>query len=130
MDCLLDYPNSAYQLIRTKRQPGSDWVVDVPKCIPRVGKLMNKMSEQVKKQTIIEENRSHEKDTGSSEVQIALLSARISHLTEHLKTHRKDFHSRRGLLMMAARRRKLLDYLKRTDLKRYQAIIEKLDLRR
>ncbi|MEC7802905.1 MAG: 30S ribosomal protein S15, partial [Verrucomicrobiota bacterium] len=53
-----------------------------------------------------------------------------SHLTEHLKTHRKDFHSRRGLLMMAARRRKLLDYLKRTDLKRYQAIIEKLDLRR
>ena len=130
MDCLLDYPNSAYQLIRTKRQPGSDWVVDVPKYIPRGGKRMNKMSEQVKKQTIIEENRSHDKDTGSSEVQIALLSARISHLTEHLKTHRKDFHSRRGLLMMAARRRKLLDYLKRTDLKRYQAIIEKLDLRR
>ena len=130
MDCLLDYPNSAYQLIRTKRQPGSDWVVDVPKYIPRIEQLMNKMSEQVKKQTIIEENRSHEKDTGSSEVQIALLSARISHLTEHLKTHRKDFHSRRGLLMMAARRRKLLDYLKRTDLKRYQAIIEKLDLRR
>lgn len=88
------------------------------------------MSEQVKKQSIIEENRSHEKDTGSSEVQIALLSARISHLTEHLKPHRKDFHSRRGLLMMAARRRKLLDYLKRTDLKRYQDIIEKLDLRR
>jgi len=89
-----------------------------------------KMSEQVKKQNIIEENRSHEKDTGSSEVQIALLTARITHLTEHLKTHRKDFHSRRGLLMMAARRRKLLDYLKRTDLKRYQAIIEKLELRR
>jgi small subunit ribosomal protein S15 len=63
-------------------------------------------------------------------VQIALLSARISHLTEHLKTHRKDFHSRRGLLLMAARRRKILDYLKRTDLKRYQAIIEKLELRR
>lgn len=90
----------------------------------------NKMSEQVKKQPIIEENRSHDKDTGSSEVQIALLSARISHLTEHLKSHRKDFHSRRGLLMMAARRRKLLDYLKRTDLTRYQAIIDKLDLRR
>ena len=123
-------PISAQPLIRTKRQPGSDWVVDVPKYIPRIEQLMNKMSEQVKKQTIIEENRSHEKDTGSSEVQIALLSARISHLTEHLKTHRKDFHSRRGLLMMAARRRKLLDYLKRTDLKRYQAIIEKLDLRR
>ena len=81
--------NSAQPLIRTKRQPGSDWVVDVPKYIPRVGKLMNKMSEQVKKQTIIEENRSHDKDTGSSEVQIALLSARISHLTEHLKTQER-----------------------------------------
>ncbi|MDA0343351.1 MAG: 30S ribosomal protein S15 [Opitutae bacterium] len=88
------------------------------------------MSEQVNKTSIIEENRSHDKDTGSSEVQIALLTARISHLTEHLKTHRKDFHSRRGLLMMAARRRKLLDYLKKNELKRYQAIVEKLGLRR
>ena len=88
------------------------------------------MSEQVNKQNIIEENRSHDKDTGSSEVQIALITARIAHLTEHLKTHRKDFHSRRGLLMMAARRRKLLDYLKKNDLNRYQAIIEKLELRR
>ena len=88
------------------------------------------MSKQVKKQNVVEDYRSHDKDTGFSEVQIALLSARISHLTEHLKSHRKDFHSRRGLLMMAAKRRKLLDYLKRTDLKRYQAIIEKLDLRR
>ena len=88
------------------------------------------MSEQVNKQNIIEENRSHDKDTGSSEVQIALLTARIAHLTEHLKTHRKDFHSRRGLLMMATRRRKLLDYLKKNDLNRYQAIIEKLELRK
>jgi small subunit ribosomal protein S15 len=88
------------------------------------------MSEQVDKQKIIEDNRSHDKDTGSSEVQIALLTTRISHLTEHLKTHRKDFHSRRGLLMMAARRRKLLDYLKKNELKRYQAIVEKLGLRR
>ena len=88
------------------------------------------MSEQVNKQSIIEENRSHDKDTGSSEVQIALLTSRIPHLTEHLKTHRKDFHSRRGLLMMAARRRKLLDYLKKNDLKRYQSIVEKLGLRR
>ena len=88
------------------------------------------MSEQVNKQNIIEENRSHDKDTGSSDVQIALLSARIAHLTEHLKTHRKDFHSRRGLLMMAARRRKLLDYVRKTDLTRYQAIIDKLGLRR
>lgn len=88
------------------------------------------MSEQVNKLNIIEDNRSHDKDTGSSEVQIALLTARISHLTEHLKTHRKDFHSRRGLLMMAARRRKLLDYLKKNELKRYQTIVEKLGLRR
>ena len=88
------------------------------------------MSEQVDKQSIIEENRGHEKDTGSSEVQIALLSKRITHLTEHLKTHRKDFHSRRGLLMMAAKRRKLLDYLKRKNLDRYQAIVKKLSLRR
>ena len=88
------------------------------------------MSEQVNKQNIIEENRSHDKDTGSSEVQIALLTARIAHLTEHLKTHRKDFHSRRGLLMMAARRRKLLDYLRKNELTRYQAIIEKLELRK
>ena len=88
------------------------------------------MSEQVNKQNIIEENRSHDKDTGSSEVQIALLSARIAHLTEHLKTNRKDFHSRRGLLMMAARRRKLLDYVRKNDLTRYQAIIDKLGLRR
>ena len=88
------------------------------------------MSEQVDKQKIIEDNRSHDKDTGSSEVQIALLTSRIAHLTDHLKTHRKDFHSRRGLLMMAARRRKLLDYLKKNELKRYQAIVEKLGLRR
>ena len=94
------------------------------------GNQIRPMSEQVNKTSIIEENRSHDKDTGSSEVQIALLTARISHLTEHLKTHRKDFHSRRGLLMMAARRRKLLDYLKKNELKRYQAIVEKLGLRR
>jgi small subunit ribosomal protein S15 len=92
--------------------------------------LRKLMSEQVNKQNIIEENRAHDKDTGSGEVQVALLSARIAHLTEHLKTHRKDFHSRRGLLMMAARRRKLLDYLRKTDLTRYQAIIDKLGLRR
>ena len=88
------------------------------------------MSEYVDKQNIIEENRVHEKDTGSSEVQIALLSKRIAHLTEHLKTHRKDFHSRRGLLMMTAKRRKLLDYLKRENLDSYQAIVQKLSLRR
>jgi len=84
----------------------------------------------VVKPEIIAEYKIHEKDTGSSEVQIALLTARINHLTEHLRTHRKDFHSRRGLLQMASRRRKLLDYLKGKDADRYRALIEKLGLRK
>ena len=84
----------------------------------------------VSKPEIIAEYKTHEKDTGSSEVQIALLSARINHLTEHLRTHRKDFHSRRGLLQMAARRRKLLDYTKRHDLAKYTELLQKLHLRK
>lgn len=74
--------------------------------------------------------RLHDKDTGSADVQIALLSKRINELTEHLKTHVKDHHSRRGLLQMVARRRKLLDYLKRTASDRYKVVIEKLNLRK
>jgi small subunit ribosomal protein S15 len=69
-------------------------------------------------------------DTGSPEVQVALLSERISNLTEHLKTHAKDFHSRRGLLILVGRRRSLLDYLKRKDAARYEALIGRLNLRR
>ena len=69
-------------------------------------------------------------DTGSPEVQIALLSARIADLTEHLKTHKKGHHSRRGMLKMVGQRRGLLDYLKKTDIERYRAIVEKLGLRR
>jgi small subunit ribosomal protein S15 len=69
-------------------------------------------------------------DTGSPEVQVAILSERIKNLTEHLKTHAKDFHSRRGLLMMVGQRRGLLDYLKRKDAKRYEGLIERLGLRR
>ena len=84
----------------------------------------------VDKAAIIKEFGENKNDTGSCEVQIALLSARVKHLTEHLKTHRKDFHSRRGLIAMTARRRKLLDYLKRTEFNRYTAILEKLQLRR
>lgn len=72
----------------------------------------------------------HDKDTGSSEVQIALLTARINHLTEHLRVHRKDFHSRRGLLQMASRRRKLLDYVKRHDVNKYAELLAKLGLRK
>ena len=74
--------------------------------------------------------RLHDKDTGSADVQVALLTHRISQLTEHFRTHTKDHASRRGLLMMVARRRKLLDYLKRTSNDRYKALIEKLNLRR
>ena len=88
------------------------------------------MSEVIVKQEVITKFRTHEKDTGSPEVQIALLSARISHLTEHLRDHRKDFHSRRGLLAMASRRRKLLDYLKKHDLPKYSEMLQKLSLRR
>jgi small subunit ribosomal protein S15 len=72
----------------------------------------------------------HGNDTGSADVQIALLTERISHLTEHLKIHKKDHSSRRGLLQLVARRRSLLDYLKATALERYQAVIEKLNLRK
>lgn len=87
------------------------------------------MSTPVKSE-IIGQFKIHESDTGSSEVQIALLTARINHLTDHLRTHRKDFHSRRGLLQMAARRRKLLDYVKRHDLSKYTELLAKLNLRK
>ena len=84
----------------------------------------------VVKPEIIAEYKTHDKDTGSSEVQVALLTARINHLTEHLRTHRKDFHSRRGLLQMASRRRKLLDYLKQHNLPKYNELLQKLNLRK
>ncbi len=82
------------------------------------------------KTTIISDHKLHEKDTGSSEVQIAILSRRITDLTEHFKTHKKDHHSRRGLLKLVSRRRKLLDHLKDEDVKRYQNIIGQLGIRR
>lgn len=82
-----------------------------------------------KKKTIIELYRIHETDTGSPEVQIALLTERINYLTSHLKSHKKDHHSRRGLLQMVGQRRGLLNYLQREDPARYRAIVEKLGLR-
>ena len=82
------------------------------------------------KQDTIDEHRTHETDTGSPEVQIALLSTRISHLTEHLRTHPKDHHSRRGLLMLVGRRRRMLDYVRSIDVDRYREIVAKLGLRR
>ena len=88
------------------------------------------MTETIDKEKIISEYKTHDGDTGSAEVQIAILTHRVSHLTDHLRTHRKDYHSRRGLLMMTSRRRKLLDYLKRTDLERYNNINQRLKIRR
>lgn len=83
-----------------------------------------------KKQEIINKFKMHETDTGSTEVQIAILTERINHLTEHLKTHKKDHHSRRGLLKMVGQRRGLLNYLKKSSFDRYRRIIDALGLRR
>jgi small subunit ribosomal protein S15 len=90
------------------------------------------MSEKIDqaKPSIIAEHRLHGTDTGSPEVQIALLTERINMLTEHLKVHKKDHHSRRGLLMLVGRRRRLLDYVRKNDVERYRAIIGRLGLRR
>ena len=83
-----------------------------------------------RKTEVVSEYATHEGDTGSPEVQVAILSERIGNLTEHLKIHKKDFHSRRGLLIMVGQRRRLLDYLKRKDQKRYEGLIQRLGLRR
>ncbi|MDO4988725.1 MAG: 30S ribosomal protein S15 [Synergistes sp.] len=87
------------------------------------------MIEKEKKLSIIEEYKTHEGDTGSTEVQVAILTARIRELTEHMKVHKKDFHSRRGLLIMVGKRRRLLQYLKDKDFNRYQTLIQRLGLR-
>ncbi|HEV8224106.1 MAG TPA: 30S ribosomal protein S15 [Rubrobacteraceae bacterium] len=82
------------------------------------------------KQEIIGEHRTHEGDTGSPEVQVAVLTRRIAHLTDHLRDHKHDYHSRRGLLKMVGKRRRLLKYLQKKDVERYRALIAKLGLRR
>ncbi len=87
-------------------------------------------SEKLKKAEIITGYRKHERDTGSPEVQVALLTERINSLTPHFKSHIKDHHSRRGLLKMVATRRRLLDYLRGSDEKRYQTVIERLNIRK
>jgi small subunit ribosomal protein S15 len=83
-----------------------------------------------KKKELIEQYKLHDSDTGSPEVQIGLLTHRIQYLTEHLKVHKKDHHSRRGLLMLVGRRRRLLNYVKKNDVQRYRTIIDTLGLRR
>ena len=86
--------------------------------------------DKARKQEIMTTYAVHEGDTGSPEVQVALLTERINHLTEHLKIHKKDHHSRRGLLTMVGKRRGLLDYLTKVDIERYRTIIEKLNIRK
>ena len=88
------------------------------------------MLRKEEKNAVIEANRTHETDTGSPEVQIAILTKRINDLTEHLKTHQKDHHSRRGLFKMVGKRRNLLGYLQKKDIERYRAIIAKLGIRK
>jgi small subunit ribosomal protein S15 len=83
-----------------------------------------------KRTEIINNYKLHEKDTGSPEIQVALLSTRIEYLTEHFKTHKKDHHSRRGLLKLVGQRRRLLDYLKNKDIERYRSVIKRLGLRK
>lgn len=85
---------------------------------------------RARKREIIDRFRTHEQDTGSPEVQVALLTERINHLTEHFKVHQRDFGSRRGLLQMVGQRRKLLDYLKREDVERYRTLIAELGIRK
>ncbi|NWF76650.1 MAG: 30S ribosomal protein S15 [Nitrospirae bacterium] len=86
--------------------------------------------DKTSKQSIINDFRLHENDTGSPEVQIALLSKRINYLTEHFKTHKRDHHSRRGLLKLVSQRRRLLDYLKSSNKERYEKVIERLEIRK
>lgn len=88
------------------------------------------MLEVERKRTLIEEFKAHDTDTGSPEVQIALLSERIKHLTEHFKVHKKDHHSRRGLLKLVSQRRRLLNYLVKVDINRYRDIIKRLGIRK
>ena len=88
------------------------------------------MSIAVDKPAVIETHRTHETDTGSPEVQVAIMTARVRHLTEHLKAHPKDHHTRLGLLKLVGRRRRLLDYLRRRDISRYRSLVEQLGLRR
>ena len=88
------------------------------------------MANTVEKDKIISEYKTHEKDTGSPEVQIAVLTERIKNLTEHFKLHKKDHHSRRGLLMLVGQRKRLLNYLRDSDISRYRALIERLGLRK
>ncbi len=116
-----DPPQCAFHLLPCHRPVGRACTTTEEKSVP--------LASDVKKQ-IIAEYGSNEADTGSAEVQVAMLSRRISDLTEHLKMHKHDHHSRRGLLLLVGQRRRLLNYLARTDITRYRTVIERLGLRR
>lgn len=88
------------------------------------------MQSKEDKENIVKDNRTHSKDTGSPEVQIALITNRINYLTEHFSTHKKDYHSRTGLMKLVGQRKRLLEYLKQQDVKRYESLIKKLKLRK
>ena len=91
---------------------------------------MSTATSAIDKPAVIEKHRTHETDTGSPEVQVAIMTERVKHLTEHLKAHPKDHHTRLGLLKLVGRRRRLLDYLRRRDISRYRSLVEQLGLRR
>lgn len=105
----------------------------IPAILFLIGNILKEVQTMLRKDektAVIEANRTHETDTGSPEVQIAILTKRINDLTEHLKVHKKDHHSRRGLLKMVGKRRNLLNYLKSKDIERYRATIERLGIRK
>jgi small subunit ribosomal protein S15 len=110
----------------TRRQPGS---FALGSARPRRTEA-DRMLHTIQKHAIIQKFATHEGDTGSPEVQIALMSERITYLTEHFKTHKKDHHSRRGLLKLVSQRRRQLDYLKQTDIERYRKLIGALNIRK
>ena len=118
--------SSDYGYYVANHQPIAVWTMKIQCQNGRKVKIMLKDE----KQAIIETYATHEGDTGSPEVQIAILTYRINNLTEHLKSNHKDHHSRRGLLKMVGHRRNLLNYLQKTDIERYRAIIEKLNIRK
>jgi len=126
---MAEVPLAGMQDMRRSRTPGP---FRLPLCLEDIifRKGLKPMITKDQKTTVISDNRTHETDTGSPEVQIAILTERISHLTEHLKIHKKDNHSRRGLLKMVGKRRSLLDYLAKKDVERYRACIAKLGIRK
>lgn len=121
-------------MVRTNRTEPIAWLFDSPTNSWALGDNVKEVKGMAlsndRKNNIIEDFRVHETDTGSPEVQIAILTEKINYLNEHLRTHKKDHHSRRGLLKMVGQRRNLLTYLRNNDIQRYRVVIEKLGLRR